>query len=289
MGVCRSVGAAELCCSGLFSHWIEPIVSWDFGWGYPATTFVIVAGTQVTLTFLKKTPVIANNKPLSSSPVSKNNDDVEICSDSDDEDLNEELALISDSGALENDPLGDEERPRSSFGLPKPQLKKTGFPETVMQPKSVQNNKDYHKGRTTITQVPDETKFLPEVSTDPVYSDWLAYCSTYAKRVASITDVGKRDDIRYKIEGILYQHLKSFNANKTTFTPVCYGMQSASHIRLFTRFPKFSQVDSLRFVYFGVLILTSAQQLASKRKAKMKDQKLAAELDEFRFEEDAKI
>jgi hypothetical protein len=56
--------------------------------------------------------------------------------------LNEKLALISDSEALENDPLGDEERPRSSFGLPKPQLKKTGFPENVMQPKSVQNNKD---------------------------------------------------------------------------------------------------------------------------------------------------
>jgi hypothetical protein len=66
-----------------------------------------------------------------------------------------------------------------------------------------------------ITQVP-ETKFLLEVSTDPVYSDWLTYCSTYAKRVASITDVGKRDDIRYEIEGIMYQHLKSFNANKTT-------------------------------------------------------------------------
>jgi hypothetical protein len=42
-------------------------------------------------------------------------------------------------------------------------------------------------------------------------------------------------------------------------------------------------------VYFGVLILKPAQQLANKRKAKMKDQKLAAELDEFRFEEDAKI
>ena len=34
-------------------------------------------GTQVTLTLLEKTQVIANNKPLSSSPVSKNNDDGE--------------------------------------------------------------------------------------------------------------------------------------------------------------------------------------------------------------------
>jgi hypothetical protein len=46
-----------------------------------------------------------------------------------------------------NDPLADEERASTSFGLPNLQLKKTGFPESVMQPKSVQNNKDYHKGR----------------------------------------------------------------------------------------------------------------------------------------------
>ncbi|KAK4025007.1 hypothetical protein OUZ56_010513 [Daphnia magna] len=163
---------------------------------------------------------------------------------------------------LENDPLGDEERPSTSSGLPKPQLKKTGFPESVMQPKSDQNNNDSTtkdgQGSTKdvkrnsiddsrpnskrrkknpvlaadekidsaliamgsffssrITQVP-ETIVLPEVPTNPVYSDWLAYCSTYAKRVASISDVGKRDDIRYEMEGILYQHLKSYNANKTT-------------------------------------------------------------------------
>lgn len=79
-------------------------------------------GAQVTLTELKKTPGIAKNKPLS-SPVSKISDDsesssitiddenyqihegymnniskkkVEICPDSDDEDLNEDLALIND-------------------------------------------------------------------------------------------------------------------------------------------------------------------------------------------------
>ena len=60
------------------------------------------------------------------------------------------------------------------------------------------------------------SKILPEIclAVDPVLTDWLVYCSTFAKRVASIDDEEKRDDIRYEMEGMLYQHLKAYNNAK---------------------------------------------------------------------------